>query len=173
MSVLVFAESSEGKFKKIALEAVSYGKKIADQLGTQLIALTINANNSSELATYGAEKIIKVSNSSLDVFNAQITANIVKQAAEKESAEVVVIDSSSNGLYLAPILAANLNAGYASNVIDTPSSTTPFIVKRKAFSNKAYNNTQINTPVKIIGLSKNSFGVFENETTNSEEDFSS
>jgi electron transfer flavoprotein alpha subunit len=171
MSVLVFAESSEGKFKKIAFEAVSYGKKIATQLGTQLVALTINAENASEVATYGAEKIIKVNDGDLATFNAQITAAIIAQAAKKENAEVVVIDASSNGLYLAPIIAAKLEAGYASNVIAEPSSTAPFTVKRKAFSNKAFNHTEISTAIKVLGLAKNSVGVLENPTTATEEDF--
>ncbi|WP_139956089.1 electron transfer flavoprotein subunit alpha/FixB family protein [Flavicella sediminum] len=172
MSVLVFAEASEGKFKKIAFEAVSYGKKVAEQLGVSLVALTINADNAAELAAYGAAKIIKVNNEVLKSFDAKITANIIQQVAEKEASQVVVIDSSSNGLYLAPLVAVNLNAGFASNVMAAPSSTTPFVVKRKAFSNKAFNNTEINTEVKVIGLAKNSFGIFENNTTASEEDFS-
>ncbi len=172
MSVLVFAESSEGKFKKIAFEAISYGKKIATQLGTELIALTINAENPSELATYGADKITKVKNDDLNVFNAKIFASIIEQTAKKESAEVVIIDSSSNGLYVAPIVAAKLEAGYASNVIAAPSSTSPFTVKRKAFSNKAFNHTEISTTVKVLGLAKNSVGILETLGTASEEDFS-
>ena len=172
MSVLVFAESSEGKFKKIAFEVVSYGKKVAAQLGTQLVALTINADNASEVASYGADKIIKVSNNDLASFNAKITASIIEQAAKKENAEVVIIDSSSNGLYLAPIVAAKLEAGYASNVIAEPSSTAPFTIKRKAFSNKAFNHTEISSAVKVLGLAKNSVGVFENATSAEEEDFS-
>ena len=172
MSVLVFAESSEGKFKKIAFEAVSYGKKIAEQLGTQLTALTINANSPEELATYGADKTLNVSDESLNSFNAKITAGIIEQAAAKENASVVVIDSSSNGLYVAPIVAIKLNAGFASNVIEAPISTQPFIVKRKAFSNKAFNNTEIKTSVKLISLAKNSFGVIENKVDSNAEAFS-
>ncbi len=49
MSVLVYANSSDGKLKKSAFEVVSYGKKVAEELGTKLIALTINAN---ELQNY-------------------------------------------------------------------------------------------------------------------------
>jgi electron transfer flavoprotein alpha subunit len=172
MSVIVFAESSEGKFKKIALEAISYGKKVASLLGTQLVALTINAENASELASYGAEKIIKVTNPDLEKFDAKIIASIIQQVATNENSEVVIIDSSSNGLYLSPILAANLEAGYVSNVIEAPSSTEPFTVKRKAFSSKAFNHTEISTPIKVLGLAKNSFGVFEDATTPIEEDFS-
>ena len=32
MSVVVYAETSEGNFKNTALEAVSYGKKVATQM---------------------------------------------------------------------------------------------------------------------------------------------
>jgi len=173
MSVLVFAESSEGKFKKIALEVTSYGKKVAEQLNTNMVVLTINANDTSVLSNYGAEKIITVTDAKLDSFNAKAYANVIKQVAEKEDAEVVIIDSSANGLYLAPLVAVNLEAGFASNVVASPSSVAPFTVKRKAFSNKAFNTTEITTVKKIIGLAKNSFGLIENSTTTSEESFSS
>lgn len=171
MAVLVFAESTDGKFKKTAFEVTSYGKKIAEQLGTNLVVLTVNATETTSLYTYGAEKILKVTNESLAIFNAKIYADVVKQAAEKENALVVIIDSSSNGLYLAPMVAANLNAGLATNVVALPSSTAPFVVKRKAFSNKAFINSSINTDIKVIGLAKNSFGLKENLVSGSEETF--
>ena len=171
MSVLVFAESSEGKFKKIALEVTSYGKKIAEQLSTNLEVLTINADDTSILSNYGADKIIKVNDEKLKTFNAKAYANVIKQVAEKSSATVIVLDSSANGIYLAPIVAVNLEAGYASKVIAEPSSTSPFIVKRQAFSNKAFSNTEISTAKKIIGLAKNSFGLFENKSNATEESF--
>ena len=162
MSVLVFADSSEGKFKKTAFEVVSYGKKVAEQLGTNVIALTINASDSSELYNYGAEKVVSVSNDSLNTFNAKQYASVVTQIAVAESANVVVLDSTINGLYLAPIVAVNLEAGCVSNTVSLPSSTNPFSIKRKAFSNKAFSNTVIATENKVIGLAKNSYGVHEN-----------
>ena len=171
MCVLVFAESSEGKFKKIALEVTSYGKKIAEALNTNLEVLTINANDTSILSNYGADKIIKVTDEKLLSFNAKAYANVIKQVAEKNSATVIVIDSSANGIYLAPLVASNLEAGYASKVIAVPSSTSPFIVKRQAFSNKAFCNTEITTAKKVIGLAKNSFGLFEHNSNAIEESF--
>ena len=172
MSVLVFAESSEGKFKKSSFELTSYGKKVAEQLGTNLVVLTINATENETLYKYGAEKVLQVTNNALVIFNAKIYANVVKQAAEKENAQVVIIDSNANGLYLAPLVSVNLNAGYASNVMALPSSTSPFIVKRKAFSSKAFSNCEISTEIKVIALAKNSYGVFENEVSGVMEAFS-
>ena len=163
--------SSEGKFKKVALEATSYGKKVAKLVGSNLVVLTINSDNPSELENYGAEKIISVK-SDVNTSNAKIVANIIKQVAEKENTDIIIIDSSANGLNIAPIVAVNLNAGLASNTVAIPSNTNPFIVKRKAFSNKAFNNTEIKTPIKIIGLAKNSFGLVENAVNSTIEEFS-
>tara|TARA_B110000908_G_C10245909_1_gene448774 strand:- start:140 stop:1102 length:963 start_codon:yes stop_codon:yes gene_type:complete len=171
MSVLVYAESTEGKFKKVAFEATSYGKKVAEQLGTNLVVLTINASDSSELNTYGAEKVLNVSNDSLKILSDKVVANVIKQAAEKENSSVVIVDSSANGLSVAPMAAVNLNAGYASNTVGLPSSTNPFIVKRKAFSNKGFNFTEVKTINKVIGIAKNSFGLVENFVSGSTEEF--
>ena len=171
MSVLVFADSSEGKFKKSALEVVSYGKKVAELLGVNLAVVTVNATNVSELYTYGAQKVLAIDNSNLATFNAAQYASVISQVATAEKAQVVVIDSSINGLYIAPIIAIGLGAGYASNVVALPSNTNPFTVKRKAFSNKAFSNTIISTETKIIGLAKNSFGIFENPVQGTSESF--
>ncbi len=172
MSILVYTESEQGKFKKVALEVASYAKVVANQLGTTVTAVTINANDTSELGNYGVDKVLQVSNSQLENFNANAYASVIKQAAEKEDAKVVIVSSSINSKYLAPLLAIGLNAGYASNVVDAPASTSPFIVKRTVFSNKAFEMSQINTEIKLTGVSKNSYGIFENSANASNEDFS-
>ena len=74
-------------------------------------------------------------------------------------------------MYLAPLVAVSLEAGYASNVVAAPSSTSPFTLKRKAFSNKAFSNTVISTDKKVIGLAKNSFGIHENAVEGTVEAF--
>ena len=89
-------------------------------------------------------------------------ASVIEQAAVKENATIVVVDSSINGLYLTPLVAVALEADYASNTVSAPSSINPFTVKRKAFSNKAFSNTVISAEKKVIGLAKNSFGIHEN-----------
>lgn len=172
MSVLVFAESSEGKFKKSTFEAISYGKVVADQLDTTVVAIAVNSNEAAALHNYGATKILNISNESLNTFNARISASIIKEAALQENATVIILESNANGLYLAPLVSVQLDAGYASNVVAAPSNTNPFTVKRKAFSNKAFNHTEISTEVKVIGLAKNSVGAIENSVEGAIEDFS-
>jgi electron transfer flavoprotein alpha subunit len=172
MSVLVYTESEEGTFKKIAFEAVSYAKGVADQLNTTVTAVSINGNDSSELGKYGASKVIKISNADLSSFNAEAYAEAISESAKKENSNVVILSSSANSKYLAPLLAIHLEAGFVPNVIELPLNTEPFTVKSNVFSNKAFAFNEINTPTKIIGLAKNSFGLVENEVSVSEVDFS-
>jgi electron transfer flavoprotein alpha subunit len=171
MSILIYAESADGKFKKVAFELASYGKKVAESLGTTVTAVTVNANDVSELAKYGVSKVLKVNNSQLQQYSAKAYADVIKQAAQKESAKLVLLSSTTDSLYLAPLVAVSLDAGYASNVVGLPLSTSPFQVKRNAFSNKAFNITQIDTDIKVLGLAKNSYGLAENAVSMSEEDF--
>src|SRR5690606_4383719 len=143
MSVLVYTESQQGKFKKVAFEVASYAKAVANQLGTTVTAIAINVSDTSPLASYGVDKVLNVAHTQLDNFNAKIYANIIRQAAEKEGTKVVIVSSSANSRYLAPLLAVELNAGYASNIIAAPTNATPFTVKRTAFTNKAFEFIQI------------------------------
>lgn len=171
MSVLVFADNSDGTFKKTAFEIVSFGKEVAKQADTSLVVVTINADDVSSLSTFGPDKILKIQDSKLESFNAKAYADCIHQAANKESADIIVVDSTNNGLYLAPILAVKLEAGYASNVVDYPSSMQPFTVKRKAFSSKGFSFTEIHTENKLLGLAKNSVGLTENHVDSVIEDF--
>lgn len=172
MSVLVYTETEEGKFKKAAFEVASYAKGVADMLGTSVTAVTFNAQDTSVLSKYGISKALNIQNEKLGNFNAEAYADALKQAVEKEESKIVILSQSANSKYLAPLLAVQLGAGYASNVVALPESTDPVQVKRTAFTNKAFNFTRISTDVKIIGLSKNAFGLKENQSDLQQEDFS-
>lgn len=171
MSVLVYTESSEGKFKKAAFEVASYAKKVADLLGTNVTAVAFNSTESTALGTYGVSKVLNVSGENLKNFNAKAYAEAIKQAAEKENAKVVVFASTTDSLHVSPLVAVALNAGMASNVIEAPISVSPFQVKRNAFSNKAFSVTELSSDVKVIGVAKNSFGLVESSIACSEESF--
>ena len=171
MSILIYAESAEGKIKKVAFELASYAKKVAASMGTTVTAVTINNSDNSALAAYGVDKVLNVSNDKLNNFSAKAYADVIAQAAKKEGTQIVLVSSTTDSLYLAPLVAVALEAGYASNVVALPVSTSPFQVKRTAFSNKAFNITEISTPVKVLGIAKNSFGLVEDAVSMTEEAF--
>jgi electron transfer flavoprotein alpha subunit len=135
-----------------------------------LSAIIFSSENSELLGTYGVDKVLTVDFSGK--FNAKIYADIITQAAQKEQASVVVLSSSADSRYLAPMLSVGLDAGYVPNVIELPTQTQPFTVKRSVFSNKAFCETEIATEVKIIGLSNNAFGLVEHAVSQQTESFS-
>ncbi|MGB3776618.1 MAG: FAD-binding protein, partial [Leeuwenhoekiella sp.] len=171
MSVLVYTEAEEGKFKKTAYEVASYARGIADMMGTDVTAITVNADDASSLGDYGVDKVLHIKDDKLKQFTASAYASILKQAATNEGSKVVVLSSSANAKYLAPLLAVQLDAGYASNVVALPESENPFKVKRTAFTNKAFSHTEITTDIKIISLGKNAYGLKESNKEVKIEDF--
>lgn len=172
MSVLVYTESENGKFKKSAFEVASYAAEVAKQLGTSATAVSFNAKENDTLGEYGVSKVMNIANDSLKTFNAKAYAKAIAQAAKQEGATTIIVSSSADTKYMAPILAATLAAGYVPNVVAAPESTSPFTVKRTAFSNKSFAHTQMHTDNKVIGVSNNAFGIRENKTDVAVEDFS-
>lgn len=170
MSVLVYIESENGSFKKAALEVASYGRAMANALNSSLSALVFNADDVSTLSNYGVDKVLSVKIT--EDYNAETYADILKQAVEREQSKVVVLSSSADCKYLAPLLSFGLDAGYVPNVVDLPESTAPFQVKRSVFTNKAFSKTEISTEIKIIGLSNNAFGLVEQAVSSTVEVFS-
>ena len=171
MPVITYIESSNGKIKKNGLELASYSSELAKLLNTTAIALTVNVSDCSELGNYGISKVLKISDDSLNEFNASTYADIITQAVNETGANTIVVSSSLDSKYLAPILSANIEAAYINNVISLPSNLDPFTVKRTAFTNKAFSDTSSNSKNVIVGLSNNSFGLIENSISIDEEIF--
>ena len=169
MSILAYIESQDGKIKKNSFEIVSYGSELSKKLNCDFFVLTFNVNDISDLNKYGATKIINVSNRKLENFNSKVYSNVIAQVAKNINTTCVIVSSSVNSKYMSPLLAIELDAGYLSNVVDLPVNLNPFTVKRTCFTNKAFCETAINSEIKLIGLSNNSFGSLENQTNSNTE----
>lgn len=174
MSILVYVEQAEGKFKKSVFEAVSYSKAIADLNNTTVTAISIgNVENSEleKLGNYGASKVLNVSNDSLKNFINQAYASVISEAAAKEQANIVVLSNSFSGKGLAPRIAVKLNAGLIDGAIELPNFLNGFEVKKTAFSGKAFATVNITSENKVVALNPNAFGVKENNVEVSIENF--
>ena len=165
MSIIIYAESENGKIKKSAYELASYGRAIADKMNFELIAVTFNLEEEETLGKYGVEKVIKFNGQSMSNFTAAQYADNISSVAKEYKAKIMILSSSADAKYLAPKLSINMSAGYASNALGLPESFQPLTVKRSCFTNKAFNICSLKNEVNIIGLSNNSYGVKENQKT--------
>lgn len=164
MSVLVYTENWDGKFKKLTWELVSYAKAVAEMLNTDVTAVTIEAADEqqlSELGRFGAVKVINVKDGRLKVLDNQIYASVLSQVASREGSKIIIFSNNNMGKAVAPRLAVRLKAGIATGVSRLPLNTEPFTVYRRAFSGNAFAHMIIFSDVKILTLAQNSFEVIE------------
>ena len=160
MSVLVYTESWEGNFRKSTYEAVSYASETAKLLGTDVVALAFGNESDDELkklGSYGANKVLAASG--IEKGDSKAATQLF--TSNSSDANIIIFASTYTSKMIAPRLAAKLKAGMVSNVISVPSSTSPIKIKRKAFSSKAVENTEITTEKAIIILAPNAFGLVE------------
>lgn len=159
MSVLIFADQTEGHFKKTAFEALSYGAKVAEQLGTSAEALVLGkvTDDLASLGKYGVKKVHHFVNDSLNNFDAQLYIQAITEAVTASGAKVIILSHNSTGRAIASGLSVRLKAAMVPAAIELPVTTNGFVVKKAAFSGKAFANVSLNTDVKIISLNSNAF----------------
>lgn len=164
MSVLVYTENWDGKFKKSSFELVSYASKVAEMMGTSAVAVSIGNVDEAELkqlGNYGAQKVISVNQDNLKTLDSQAYTSVIATVAEKIGAKVIVVANNNSGKSIAPRLSVKLKAALGAGVSKLPVSTSPFTVYKRAFSGGAYADVVLKTDVKIITLAQNSFDIIE------------
>ncbi len=172
MSVIIYSESENGKFKKSAFELASYGRALADKLNLSLIAISINNNEADSISSFGVDKLIELNDKELEKFQVNNYSKIISEIASKNDVKILLLSSSADSKYLAPILSVKLSSGYVSNVIELPESTDPFVVKRSCFTNKAFSYVNLPEKINLISLSNNSYGAIENPRKMEKENYS-
>jgi electron transfer flavoprotein alpha subunit len=167
MSVVVYTESWEGKFKKASFEAVSYAARTASQIGTDVVAVVIGScsEDLSSLGYYGANQVIHYSNPDFNNFNPKSYASILTDAVNNRSAQGVVLSGSFNGKAIAPLLAIRLKAGLITNVASLPESISPMRVKRGAFSSKGFVVYESKQEKFILSIIPNGIGIVESSVS--------
>jgi len=155
--VLVFAESPRGNLKKAALEAVTYGKKVADSLGTDCVALTLGTvKDASELGRYGASRVLNVADAALNNFDSQTYTAAIADVAKSNGATVIIVSHTSTGKAIAGRLAVRLGAGLVSGVNSLPAvNGNSLSVKKSVFSGKAIAEYETSSAVKVLSLMGN------------------
>jgi electron transfer flavoprotein alpha subunit len=164
MSVLVFLENWDGKFKKVTFELASYAAALAEMLGTTPVALSVGTVEQGELeqvSKYGIARILSAGNPELNVLDNQAFAAVISGVASREEATVIVLANNNTGKALAPRLSVRLSAAVGSGVSRLPVSTDPFVIYKKVFSGNAFANVSLDSQVKILTLSQNSFDLAE------------
>lgn len=167
MSVLVYTENWDGKFKKLTFELISYAASLAEMLKTRVTAVSIGKVDPEELkrlGDFGAEKILCIECPQIKFLDNQVYTRLIAEAAVNEGSKILVFSNNNSGKALAPRLAVRLKAGIATGVKGLPLSIDPFVVNKRVFSGNAFAHLAINSEIKIISLAQNSYEVIPKPT---------
>lgn len=173
MSVIIFAESSEGNFKKAVFEAVGYGKNIAKQLGTEAIAVCASdelpsADTLASLGNYGADKVYSVK---LDTPRPAAMGDALAQVASQEGGNIIVLSNNYTGKSVSPVVAVKMKAAVASGVVSLPDTNGGFKVRKSVYSGKAFADVELNAENKVLAITPNSFSIEETGASASVNEF--
>lgn len=175
MSVLIYAENWDGKFKKQTFELVSYGAGVAKMTGSELNIISIGSvaeTDLAELGKYGAGKVLNANADGLKSLDNQVYADIIGKAAQETGAGVIIMANNNTGKALAPRLSVKLKAGVGAGVNQLPDSIEPFTVRKRVYSGNAFARVVIKSDISILTLNQNSFGITETGGTAIIETFS-
>jgi electron transfer flavoprotein alpha subunit len=161
MSITVYTENWEGKFRKSTFEAVCYAKKIADMSNAEVKAISVgeaDENELKKLSNFGANSI--VSYPKIKKNNEKGVATIIKN--ESENSRIIIFSNTFNAKSIAPRVSVKLNAGLITNVISEIKNLEEISVQRQSFSSKAIESVSLKSNCGVITISPNAFNVTEN-----------
>jgi len=163
MSIIVYAESWEGKFRKSTFEAISYAKKISEGLQKDVKSICVGSIDEDEL-----KKLGDYGSSSVDVYP-NISKSDCKSVAEvinehSQEANFIIFSNTFNAKSIAPRVSAKLSAGLVSNVISNLEDVNNPTFKRQSFSSKAIETVKLNTKQAVISIAPNSFELVQANT---------
>ena len=112
--VWVFCEQRQGKLMPTDFELISEGRKLADELGTELCGLLLGDNVegvAKELGGYGADKVIVCESPLLKDYTTDAYAKVICDVIEELKPEAFLIGATNIGRDLGPRCAARLHTG--------------------------------------------------------------
>jgi len=168
--VLAITEQRNGNFRKVSFEVVSEGRRIADQLGSELIAIVLGAGINglgAELGKYGANKVLIGDNEFFKNYSAEGYTKTIVEAIKKIDPEIILLPASNFGKDLGPRLAVHLDVGLATDCVAIKLENGKLHAMRPMFAGKVLAEHQLNAVPYMASLRPNIFPVLEPDESKS------
>ncbi|MDB4915853.1 MAG: Electron transfer flavoprotein alpha/beta-subunit [Gemmatimonadetes bacterium] len=140
-NVLVFAETRNGELRKIALEAVTAARQLADASGGgEVHAIIAGAvgigDKSSQLAAHGADVVLVAEGAEFTGYARESLGATIADRARSDGYRAVILGFSAQGRDLGPRIAARLDAPIASDITALAVDGGNVVVTHPGYANK-------------------------------------
>ncbi len=172
MSVLVLCDHDRGALAEASLEALTFGRKLANDLGVACSAVLIGEgadNASTSLASYGADNIYLVEHSLLTDYGPSAWGESLVQLVNKVTPTAVLASGTDRGNEVIAHLAANLDAPFVANCLtaDTANPST-WLMTRVQWGGSLLEDSELSTEqVKIFTVAHHGIEAEQPESSNS------
>jgi electron transfer flavoprotein alpha subunit len=165
-NVLVFAETRNGELRKVALEAVTAARQLADASGGgEVHALLAGApgiaSRAEQLGKYGADAVIVVESPNFEKFARESFAATVADRAKSGGYRAVVLGFSAQGRDLGPRIAARLDAPIASDVTELSVRGDSVVAKHPGYANKVIMTLTLTGSPVVLSIRPSAFTATE------------
>ena len=167
-NVLVFAESRGGELRKLAFEAVTAARRVAEASGGGEVHAIVAgapgiAKNVASLGRYGADLVLAIEHPALATFERESIAATIASRAKSASYRAVVLGFSAQGRDLGPRIAAKLDAPIVSDIIDVEVSGDSMTVKHPGYANKVVVTLTVSGAPVVLSVRPSAFTAKEAE----------
>jgi electron transfer flavoprotein alpha subunit len=162
--VFAITEQRDGELRKVSLEAVSEGRRVADGLGTDLTAVVLGSGIeglAEELKKYGPDKIQVADDPALGDYTTDAYTNILSGLIQSADPAVVILGASAQGKDLAGRLAARLDSGVAMDCTAIKLDNGSLSYTRPMFGGKIVADVEIEGELQIVAIRPNVMDIAE------------
>lgn len=145
--VMTIAEQRDGDIRKVSYEIVSEGRRLADALGQDNIALLLGSNIKDKAATlghYGADKVLVADDSRLEQYTTDAYVEVIAELVKANDPSVLLLGASAQGKDLSARLSARLGVTMAQDCTAFSIEDGSLVAIRPIYAGKAYAKVTFN-----------------------------
>jgi electron transfer flavoprotein alpha subunit len=138
-TVLAVTEYSESNFRKVTFEAVSEGRRMANELGYDLTAAVIGSHGVSaldQLKNYGADKIIIADTPGIHEYLTDAHTDLLTKIVQRDVPAVIILGATALGKDIAARLSARLGAPLIMDCVTIRTENNEIIVTRPMYGGR-------------------------------------
>lgn len=166
--VLVVSELADGTPKKITYEMLTIARQVADELeydvGVAVLGEDLATDAlASEVGARGADTVFALEEPTLATYNSESYAAALSRLIQDRAPALVLFGMTPVGRELAPLVAAKLSAGLASDIVGLEVKQGQFRFTRPIYSNQVLATVEVRETPALVTVRPNTWAPAESE----------
>ena len=160
--IMVVTEQSDTVFRKVSFEAVSEGRRLAQQINCPVTAVVMGSGvavAAEALQSYGPDRILVVEDPQLSEYLTDAYTNALAAVITKEDPAIVLFAASVQGKDLSARLAARLDAPLASDCVAVNCVDGKLTATRPIYGGKLLAEVEMEAELQLLSLRPNTFEI--------------